>query len=289
MSKRRIFDCFTFFNEIDLLRLRIEWLRDVVDFFVIAEASRTFTGKKRTPEFRFEDYDIDRYRIRYVLVDDLADAGGDAWSNERLQRNAILRGLFDLRGQDLIHVSDVDEIPAADVFERYRDWWISAALDQKLYYYQYNNLVVNSDSGSAVSWTGAKISTGRNLSRVWRTPDNLRRKILGNKNTWNRLQFKLTHRVISDAGWHWSYLMPPEQIAGKIQAFSHTEFSGSEFSSVEAVRRRVEGGLDPFDRGYKLKPVPVSGEFPRPLAEIIHRRFKGYVRNCSGAGPCEGS
>lgn len=279
MKNRRVFDCCTFFNERDLLRLRIEWLKDVVDIFVVSEGTKTFTGKDRVPEFRFEDYEIAPQRIRYVLVEDLAGPGCDAWINEQAQRNALLRGLSDLKEYDLVHVSDVDEIPATDVFEKYSDWWISAHLDQRLYYYQCNNLVVHKESGCPVYCTGAKITTGGNLRKFWGTPDNLRRKILADRNVFNRLRFRLTHRVIPEAGWHWSYMMTPEQIAGKIQSFSHTEFSGSEFSSIESVRRRVDAGVDPFDRGFRLQQVAVSEQFPPALGQLLYKRFSDYVRN----------
>ncbi len=279
MGNARVFDCFTFFNERDLLRLRIDWLKDVVDVFVIAEATRTFTGRERVPEFRLDDYDICSDRVRYVLVDNLAGPGCDPWSNEKAQRNALLRGLVDVQEADIVHVSDVDEIPARSVFQRYRSWWVCASLEQRLYYYQWNNRVRDAKSGDSVMWSAAKITSGGNLRRVWGTPENLRRKVLPNRTISNRLRFRFTHRTISDGGWHWSYMMTPEQIAGKIESFSHTEFSGGEFSSVESVRRRVDAGVDPFERGFRLERVPVAEEFPRELAELMQKRFPKYVRD----------
>ena len=56
MKRQKIFDCFTFFNERDSLRMQIEWLRDLVGICVIAEGARTFTANARTPEIRPEDY-----------------------------------------------------------------------------------------------------------------------------------------------------------------------------------------------------------------------------------------
>ena len=279
MKRRRIFDCFTFFNERDLLRLRIEWLRDLVDIFVIAEGARTFTGNARTPEFRPEDYDIPAHKIRYVLVDDLEGPGCDAWSNERVQRNALLRGLGDVGDVDLVHVSDVDEIPALEAFDGYNNYWVCAHLDQRLYYYHFNSLVVEAGTDKPVKWTRAKITTGRYLKAFWGTPDNLRRKVLLKRNLWNRLRFRLTHKIIADGGWHWSYMMTPERISEKIKAFSHTEFAGEDFASVDSIRGRVAGLVDPFDRGFKIRRVSVSEEFPTKLSVLIDKNFASHIRS----------
>lgn len=275
--KRRVIDCFTFFNETSLLKLRFALLKDVVDLFVIVEGNRTFTGVPRQPEFRADDYDVPADKIRYVLVDDLLGLGCDAWENERRQRNAILRGLQDLRDSDLIHVSDVDEVPNPNVFDRYKMHWISAGLDQKLYYYQLNNLVLHGPSGGPVICSGAKITTGRHLRCVWGTPENLRRRTLMKKSLWNRVMFRLRGAVLGNAGWHWSYMMDPQQISQKKLSFSHTEFSGPECSSTAAVQKRIDAGVDPFDRDYRLQRVVLADEYGESLANLIQKHCAAYV------------
>ncbi|MBQ2631999.1 MAG: N-acetylglucosaminyltransferase, partial [Kiritimatiellae bacterium] len=115
-----VYDCFTFFNELDLLEIRLNTLKGVVDRFVIAEATRTHTGKPK--ELIFER-NRGRYaefgdKIVYVVVDNLLpeeevakDSYNLPWVNENRQRNALIKGLMNLDDGDVFIVSDVDEIP----------------------------------------------------------------------------------------------------------------------------------------------------------------------------------
>lgn len=138
-----IFDCFTFFNELDLLELRLNELNEVVDYFVLVEATNTHTGKEK-PLYYWENKD--RFlpfssKIIHVVVDDLPaeasklrlfldriyhltlDKGSinlafkrEAWNREMFQRNAILRGVLSVspRDSDIVIISDVDEIPSKE-------------------------------------------------------------------------------------------------------------------------------------------------------------------------------
>lgn len=120
-----MYDCVTFFNELELLDIRLSLLNDVVDYFVIVEMNQTHRGKRK--EWIFENnkerYSKYKNKIIYVQVDDppkynpnlLIDRGdgtknGD-WSLENYQRNAIMRGLMNCSPNDIILISDIDEIP----------------------------------------------------------------------------------------------------------------------------------------------------------------------------------
>src|ERR1700732_4815745 len=115
-SMPRIFDCFLFFNELDLLELRLNELSDVVDFFVLAEATVTYRGVAKPLIFR---QNKDRFapflnRIIHVVVDDMPGCGPsepERWRRENFQRQALLRGLSGARARDYVIISDLDEIP----------------------------------------------------------------------------------------------------------------------------------------------------------------------------------
>ena len=117
----KIYDCFTFYNEFELLELRLETLWDVVDYFVIVEADRTFTNKPKEYNLLNRRNELAKYlsKIRYVRAryDQQFKGVGD-WSIEIFQRNLIVRGLPDAAPDDLIFISDLDEIPAPDIFSR---------------------------------------------------------------------------------------------------------------------------------------------------------------------------
>ena len=110
----KIYDCFTFFNELELLELRLETFYDIVDCFVIVEADKTHANVPKP--FNFYEYAghfrnylpkihyiMDRSRVPYRGVGD--------WSLENNQRNNIMQGLTDAAPDDLIMISDLDEFP----------------------------------------------------------------------------------------------------------------------------------------------------------------------------------
>ena len=115
-----IYDCFTFFNELDLLEIRLNVLRDVVDRFVLVEAGETHTGKRKPLYFRENAARFAAFadRIVYVSFDRFPEGYGP-WERECHQRNEILKGLSDAAPDDVVLVSDLDEIPRPELVAEY--------------------------------------------------------------------------------------------------------------------------------------------------------------------------
>ena len=128
VEPRRIWDTFTFFNELDVLKLRLNTLSGVVHRFVLAEASKTHSNKPK--QLFFEQAKADPAvapflpQIEHVIVDDLPDSD-DSWALEHFQRNALVRGLSAAAEDDIIIVSDCDEVPSPHAVEvlRWCDGW----------------------------------------------------------------------------------------------------------------------------------------------------------------------
>jgi beta-1,4-mannosyl-glycoprotein beta-1,4-N-acetylglucosaminyltransferase len=116
----RVFDCFTFFNELDILDIRLAELDPLVDYFVIVEATRTFTGKSKPLYYADNRQRYDRYahKIIHVVVDDLPLDAPSHWVREAFQRNAIMRGLSQARPDDRVIISDCDEIPKPELLKQ---------------------------------------------------------------------------------------------------------------------------------------------------------------------------
>ena len=116
----KIIDCFIFYNELDLLNYRLNILNDVVDFFIIVEATHTHAG--HTKELFFKD-NQDMFtkfssKIIHIVVDDFPHKYPDInydnkeqWINEKFQRNCGVRGVSNFSDNDLLIISDLDEIP----------------------------------------------------------------------------------------------------------------------------------------------------------------------------------
>ena len=120
----KIFDCFTFFNELEILELRLESLFDVVDNFVIVEADKTHANIPKPFNFYEHINDFKKYlpKIHYVMDRSVVPYKGVGdWSIENNQRNSIMKGLDDAEPDDLIMISDVDEIPDPAIIKTIRE------------------------------------------------------------------------------------------------------------------------------------------------------------------------
>ena len=116
-----IFDCFTYFNDDLITDLRLKTLDKFVDKFVIVEATTDHAGVKKNLNFDLKKFELFKDKIRYIIVDDLPINTKPFYFNRRMwhknmvreeyQRNQILRGLYDAEDDDLIVISDNDEIP----------------------------------------------------------------------------------------------------------------------------------------------------------------------------------
>ena len=114
----KIYDCFTFYNELDLLELRLTELYDFVDHFVLVEADTTYTS---VPKPFYYEENKQRYarwadKIIHIKVTDMPHSP-DAWVNDIFQRNQIARGIADAAPEDLIMICDLDEIVRQEAVE----------------------------------------------------------------------------------------------------------------------------------------------------------------------------
>ena len=124
----KIFDCFMFYDEEMILDFRLNYLNDYVDKFIIVESSFTHSGKKRDLMFDIKKYSKFKDKISYIVLNeeptDLFIIDGkenfdeknskyilNALKRENFQRNYITKGLHEASSEDMIIISDVDEIP----------------------------------------------------------------------------------------------------------------------------------------------------------------------------------
>jgi beta-1,4-mannosyl-glycoprotein beta-1,4-N-acetylglucosaminyltransferase len=285
--KPRIYDCFTYYNEELLLRLRLETLHEVVDRFVIAEAPYTHTGKPKPLLFepsRFREF---ADKIVHVIVDDMPVESGDSWANENHQRNALARGLGEAQAQDWVIVSDVDEIPRPEAIRRYRPWYLSGTFAQRFYCYFINNLAVQARApGQPRWWIRPKITTIGHLRNFWGSLQNLRipAQEPGLSGSLRHLHRKLRHQHLNDGGWHFSWMMTPEQMIDKIESYAHTEHDHPHIKSVEAIRSAIQQGNDIFGKGERFRLVDVDESFPPYLRENFEQFRPWYMAPSTGIG-----
>lgn len=117
----KVYDCFTFYNEFELLELRLKSLWDTVDYFVLVEADKKHTNEPKPFYFDERKSKFKKFlpKIKHVKAKlNVPFSGVGDWSLENAQRNAITNGLTDAEPEDMIFISDLDEIPAPDILQR---------------------------------------------------------------------------------------------------------------------------------------------------------------------------
>ena len=144
----KIFDCFSYWDEDLLLKLRLNILSDYVDYFVIVEGNKTWQNNPKKLRFDLKKFEIFKDKIIYVPVDDMPD-GNNPYSRENFQRNCINRGLIDADDNDLIIISDLDEIPNPKKIKLFKQEMRYAVFKQLHFYYKLN---LQSQKKSILVW-----------------------------------------------------------------------------------------------------------------------------------------
>jgi beta-1,4-mannosyl-glycoprotein beta-1,4-N-acetylglucosaminyltransferase len=265
--KPTVFDCFCFFNEHDLLKLRLETLWDVVDVFVLVESSLTFSGKTKPLHYDASQFGPYSSKIRHIVVDDFPFDICDPWRNERFQRNAIERGLVDATPKDWIIVGDVDEIPNPEKIKEFNPAKFRRGdFSQKNFAYYLNNCNVDKN-GDPVLWRGSKITTYQCYKDFFECAERVRSfKSSGILRAFKREWFhKFQVQVISEGGWHFSWMSGVDGIIRKLESFSHQEFNTPEFKDPKNIVDRIRAGEDILKMGASFTLLPLDEGFPAPL------------------------
>ena len=229
----KIFDCFMFYDEEMILDFRLNYLSDYVDKFVVVESSYTHSGKKRDLIFDIKKYSKFKDKILYLILDeepkDLFEIDGkekfdeknskyilNALKRENFQRNHIIKGLKDASSDDMIIISDEDEVPNLEE-NNLNDLKNKIVLfNQKFFYYKFNLKLQSFD------WYGSKACKRANLlSPQWLR--NIKSKkypiwrfdTLFSKTKYQNIFF------VKNGGWHFSNMKSAEEIEKKMSTYLH--------------------------------------------------------------------
>ena len=230
-----IYDCFPFFNEFELLNLRLHELDSVVDRFVLVEADTTHSGKPKEYLFNDRREFFGKWGHKIIAVKTSLPQNEPPHKREQHQRQMIWNAMLQIgaKPSDTILMSDVDEIPAAGAVANMLNFVYRGdiAFSQEIYQY-YLNLKVGSN------WLGTR------MTRVG---------LIQEKN-WDMHFFrhKVPTLVAEKSGWHFGFMGGAERVKKKIESYMHVEYDHPEFTDLSKITRRIEQGKDPFDRTVPL-------------------------------------
>jgi len=250
-----IYDCFQYFNEDHIVDLRLNILDKHVDYFVISESTKTHQGENKNLNFDIKNFKKFQHKIRYTIANFNKEKPftNHQWGEsiiEQHQRNNILNAIKDASGNDLIIISDSDEIPDLNKLNQIKKNSKFIAFSQMMFMYKLNLQNLNESN-----WIGSRMCLKKNLP----LPQNLRNLKFKEYPFW-RLDKPVTQ--IIKGGWHFSFLQSPQDIFKKIKSFSHGEFNTNDINNEKKIKDKILNEKDIFDRGFKLKKIEINSDYP---------------------------
>lgn len=266
----KIFDCFTFCDEIDVLKMRLDLHYDHVDRFYICEADKTFRGNPKPYNFQEHQYAFKKWgdKISYIKHSPRTDGidlsykdtsfnfTSQYWQIEHSQRNALASCLSYAEDEDVAIISDVDEFVDPAFFQMIKEnsharSFDVARLNMRNHYYFMNCSAV----GENRKW---RLPIAIKAAK-WRETDNIS----------HMRSFGDIGLGFENCGWHFSYLGGVEAIQKKISSFSHSEIDRPETNNQENILNSITSGVDYIGRdGHEFAFYPIS-HYPASIQNLM--------------------
>ena len=257
-----LFDCFLYFDEKELLELRIELLKDIVDGFIITDGDRTFKGDPKpftcVETIRALGLPEDKIQVLHVELPTPEDIP-NPWAREYAQRDALGVGMRMTPPDSVFFFSDVDEIPKPEALLEAvelakADTSRCVRLSMPMFYGRADLRVVNpegSPTEAPNNWTCGTVVLHDHLDQ---TPSQIRHNpndiVVGS----------------CDAGWHFSWMGDASRMKRKVTSFSHcydvipnavAPADSQEMLDFIDAYRAAAGATDPLGRtDHILEPYP---------------------------------
>jgi len=240
----KVYDCFLFFNEIELLKIRLAELNEVVDYFVLVESLETFQGNPKPLYFEENKEEFAPYldKIIHIVVERHPELPNH-WAREAYQRSCTGRGIVDADYFDIVMLSDCDEIPRAELVEEMK----KAHWRPKTRFYFWMDIYkIHLNRVIDQPWVGTVATTAGNYRRVG-----------GQLLRYKRERGKDPSRVIHyrNGGWHFTSIGNCENLIYKTSSYCHP------LTPEEAKKEYAATVRDAKDL------VPIDETFPRYVQE----------------------
>ena len=286
----RIFDCFMFYDEEVVLDIRLNSLKNSVDCFVIVESKYYHNGKKRDLKFDINKYSKLKDKIIYVVQDEepsnleqikkndedsliTQKIISNAHKRENFQRNLINKGLDKANEDDLIMISDVDEIPNLKDLNVARVNNKIVIFEQNIFYYKLNRYL------EGFTWHGTKACKKKNL----KSPQWIRNIKNKNFGFWRLDTFfsetKYINKIfIENGGWHFSNLKNPADVEKKLKSYLHHRDFEVEKIDLKEISKSMKNNETIYDM-FADKTEKKFSENKRKLSLYPKNELPQYILN----------
>ncbi len=233
-----IYDGFIFNSELDLLELRLAYLFDTVDYFVLVESRQTLSGFEKPLFYKNNEKRFERFKTKIIHIECPRRPDLKLWEYEFFQRSYIKEGLKNCSDDDIILISDVDEIINLKYVLSLKGLELPALIELPYSLYFFNLL---SNHKYCVNLLGRydyikSFNIGRRLPEY---PQHVK-NIIRSKDV--------------KVGWHFSFMFgyQIEKYKEKIKSFSHQEYNTPYFLNEERIKRCIRLGVNLFESGIMM-------------------------------------
>ena len=289
-----IYDCFMYFDEDLLLDIRLNTLNKYVKKFVITEATYTHNGNPKKLNFDIKNFNKFKDKISYIVVDehpqnilklsedDTKERRGEklilnGMARDYFQRENLKKGLVDSLNEDLIIISDLDEIPNLETIDFNLIKNNIVIFEQKMFYYKLNLLY------EEFKWFGSKAIKKKNfISPQWlrniksRKYSKWRLDTLFSKKKYSNLIY------VKNGGWHFTCIRNAADLEKKLLNFAHHhefEESGLKLNDIQNLikEKRVMYDHTIDQRDYKWSGKSILKKLDdKLLPDYIHSNLKKF-------------
>ena len=267
-----IYDCFMYFDEDLLLDLRLNTLNKFVKKFIITEATYTHNGSKKNLNFDIDKFKKFKDKITYIVVEnqpkdimELSDTDSKEKRGEKLilngmardyfQRESLSRGISEAKGDDLILISDLDEIPNLNKLDNSKIGNNIIIFEQKMFYYKLNLFYED------YNWLGTKAIKKKNfVSPQWlrnikgKNYPKWRLDTFFSKKKYTNLYF------VKNGGWHFTCLRTAEELEKKLLNFAHHYEYEESGLNIENLKKLINEKRVMYDHNIDQKGYKWSGK-----------------------------
>ena len=284
----RIFDCTTFYSEHLMMDIRFHVLNDFVEKFIVCESTYSHSGKKKKLNFNINNYPKFKDKISYIVIDEeppniIGDKNGlakpfekrsDSLKRIELSYNYMIRALSDVNENDLIILSDNDEIPNLNS-KQFKNSKRDILIFKQLFFYYKFNLQYD-----LIPWFGSKAAKKKKLvSMSWLR--NLKNKqypfwrldTLFSNNKYINLE------IINDGGWHFTNLMTAEKMYEKYSNFGHHDEFQLSGLTVEDLQKKIDNKEMFFNHFVDKEKYKERWNYDYKLKRISNDKLPEYLQS----------
>ena len=248
-----------YFDEELVLDVRFHHLYKYIDYFVIVESEFNHKGEKRDLNFDINKFSKFKDKILYLVknnqpqeINEISEADSENDKNnkyiinaayrENSQRNFIMEGLKKANDEDIILVSDVDEIPKIDNIDFNNIKEKIFLFKQDMFYYKFNLSIPN------FKWTGTKGCKFKNLKNPqWLRNIKDRKYPFYRFDTYFSENKYISIKIVDDGGWHFSYLKSANEIEHKLKSYLHHREFDLQSISIKQIEEIIKNKMAIYD------------------------------------------